>query len=217
MKKLLNKLGLLSMGMAFSFIMFSCSASMDSLLDDLEKASNKGNEEQLNKITEKIAARADELTYEQAKRFYDIFDEYGGYFDWGIPIGLDKTLDKILSTEKENGLIEPLEAEEREPFDALEAEDPIELDDDIDDYEETSSSDDWDSVLDDYEEYVDSYIRLFKKAQNGDLSAMSEYASMLDKANSLSNKLEKAEDSMTSKQLARYEKITLKMASVATY
>ncbi|MBO4739181.1 MAG: hypothetical protein J5606_06425 [Bacteroidales bacterium] len=138
MKKLLNKLGVLSMGMAVSFIMFSCSASMDSLLDDLEKASNKGNVEQLNKITEKIAARTDELTDEQAKRFYDIYDDYDKD-NWDIPKEF-KALRKILSAEKEKdefereleeGLIEPAEAEDEEMVEVADEDDLDDLNDAI--------------------------------------------------------------------------------------
>lgn len=44
------------------------------------------------------------------------------------------------------------------------------------------SGNNWDSVLDDYEEYFDQYVKLLKKAKNGDVSALTEYAKMLEKA-----------------------------------
>ena len=92
-------------------------------------------------------------------------------------------------------------------------------DDDDDDDDEvsstTSSSTDWDAFLDDYEEYIDNYIALMKKAKNGDMSAMSEYSSMLSKAQSMQTKLDKAQGEMTSAQIARYTKLNAKLAKAA--
>lgn len=75
------------------------------------------------------------------------------------------------------------------------------------------SGENWDDVLDSFEEYVSSYSRLLKKAQQGDMSAMSEYAQYYEEANELSQKLENAKGSMTSSQLTRYTKIVQKMAN----
>ena len=79
-----------------------------------------------------------------------------------------------------------------------------------------SSSENWDKVLDSYEKYVNKYIATLKKANNGDPTAMVEYASLLKEAEKLNKKLQKAQGSMTSAQLARYEKITMKMANAAS-
>ncbi len=79
----------------------------------------------------------------------------------------------------------------------------------------TSSDDNWDSVLDSYEEFVDNYIRLFKKAQAGDMSAMGEYATYMEKAQNLSDKLSSAKGSLSPSQVARYTKIMNKMATAA--
>ena len=85
------------------------------------------------------------------------------------------------------------------------------------DEEEPASSDgeDWDSLLDSYEEYVDMYISLLKKASAGDLSAVSEYADYLNKAQEFSKKLENSTDEMTVSQVARLSKITQKMLQAA--
>lgn len=91
--------------------------------------------------------------------------------------------------------------------------DDEEDDDEID--ASSKSSTNWDAVLNEYESYVNQYIALMKKAQKGDMSAMSDYAKMLEKAERLSDKLDDAEDEMTSTQLSRYMKITSKMASAA--
>lgn len=79
----------------------------------------------------------------------------------------------------------------------------------------SSSSEDWDEVLDSYEEYVDSYIELAKKAKDGDPSALAEYSDLLQKAQSLSDKLSNSESEMSSSQLNRYMEITTKFSSAA--
>ena len=48
-------------------------------------------------------------------------------------------------------------------------------------YVEQKESKEWDSLLNDYEEYIDTYISCLKKASGGDLSAMSEMATLLEK------------------------------------
>lgn len=79
----------------------------------------------------------------------------------------------------------------------------------------SSGSEDWDALLSSYEQYVDQYIKLMKKASNGDASAMTEYASFLEKAQEVSNKMSGAKGSMSASQWAKYMKITNKMASAA--
>lgn len=64
-----------------------------------------------------------------------------------------------------------------------------------------SSSSEWDQVLDSYEKYIDQYAKLYKKAQSGDMSAMTEYASMLEKANDISSKLNGAKSDMSAAQI----------------
>ncbi len=75
------------------------------------------------------------------------------------------------------------------------------------------SSSDVDDMLDSYEKYVNNYIRLLKKSQEGDMSALAEYSKMLKQAQDLQKKIEKCKGEMDSKQLARYSKITMKMAN----
>lgn len=76
-----------------------------------------------------------------------------------------------------------------------------------------SSSAEWDNVLDSYEKYIDQYAKLYKKAQAGDMSAMTEYASMLEKANDLSSKLNGAKSDMSAAQIARFTKLQSKLIS----
>gem|GEM_PF-3843139 len=79
----------------------------------------------------------------------------------------------------------------------------------------SDSSDDWDSVLNDYEAFVDKYIALLKKANSGDMSALNEYVSYMQKAQGLAEKLSGASGNMTSAQMNRYLSITQKMSSAA--
>lgn len=79
-----------------------------------------------------------------------------------------------------------------------------------------SRSDKWDKVLDEYEKYIDQYIKLYRKAQNGDISALSAYMEMLEKAESYSEKLSQAEGNMSASQMSRYIKLTGKLSSAFT-
>lgn len=88
--------------------------------------------------------------------------------------------------------------------------------DDDDSYSVSSSSansQDWDALLDSYEEYVDEYVALAKKASKGDMRALEKYPQLLEKAQKFSDKCENVRDDMSSAQAARYMRITNKMAS----
>lgn len=89
--------------------------------------------------------------------------------------------------------------------------------DDDDSYISSSSSDsqDWDALLDSYEQYVDKYISYMKKAAKGDTSALSEYPALMKKAQEFSNKLSGAQGVMSASQWARYMRITNKMTKAA--
>lgn len=80
----------------------------------------------------------------------------------------------------------------------------------------SSGPQDWDSLLKSLDQYVDKYIAFSKRAANGDMSVMAEYTDLMNKASELSEQIEKAKGNMTEAQLARYIKITNKMAQAAT-
>ncbi|MBO7194067.1 MAG: hypothetical protein J6V47_07270 [Bacteroidaceae bacterium] len=80
---------------------------------------------------------------------------------------------------------------------------------------EMNAADEWDDILKEYEAYVDKYIACMKKAKAGDLSAMADLAELMEKAEKISAKLEKAEDEMSTAQAARYAKISAKLAEAA--
>lgn len=79
----------------------------------------------------------------------------------------------------------------------------------------SSGSQDWDALLNSYEQYVDKYISYMKKAAKGDMSALAEYPALMEKAQEFSEKMENAQGDMSASQWARYIKITNKMTKAA--
>lgn len=79
----------------------------------------------------------------------------------------------------------------------------------------SNESSDWDKVLSEYESFVDSYVKLIKKAQSGDVSALTESAEILTKANALSSKLSNAKGKMSASQVAKFVKLQSKIATAA--
>lgn len=70
-----------------------------------------------------------------------------------------------------------------------------------------------DELLKTYSEHVDKYIKFMKKAANGDLSAMTEYASLLKKAQEFDEKLKEVKGDMTTAQMNKFLDIQKKMLS----
>lgn len=79
-----------------------------------------------------------------------------------------------------------------------------------------SGSEDWDALLNSYEQLVDRYIYYAKKAANGDMDALTEYSSFMQKAQELSSKMLDAKDKMSASQISRYMNITAKLNKLAS-
>jgi cytochrome c556 len=79
-----------------------------------------------------------------------------------------------------------------------------------------SGNTNWDKVLADYEAYTDKYVKLVKKANAGDASAMTEYLDMLEKAQNLQESLENADDEMSMSQLNKFNEIQMKLINAAS-
>lgn len=69
-----------------------------------------------------------------------------------------------------------------------------------------------DAMLDSYDRYVTDYISYCRKAADGDMTAIAEYTKLAREAEDLSRRIEACEGDMSAAQLARYEKITMRMA-----
>ncbi len=76
-------------------------------------------------------------------------------------------------------------------------------------------SNNWDSILDEYEQFVNKYIDALNKAASGDMDAIQNSSDLMEKAESLSNKLENAKADLTSAQQNRLLKIQNKMTNAA--
>jgi predicted small lipoprotein YifL len=75
----------------------------------------------------------------------------------------------------------------------------------------SSSSRDWDELLTSYDRYADKLIACCKKVAAGDLSAMTEYSSLMQSAQDFSEKMENAQSEMSVEQWTRYMEITNKI------
>lgn len=70
----------------------------------------------------------------------------------------------------------------------------------------------WDKWLDEYDAFVDDYVEVYKKSQSNDLKAMAELAEMAVKLERIQKNMPGEEEEMTTSQMARYGKISAKMA-----
>lgn len=100
------------------------------------------------------------------------------------------------------------------PADIIEKEDAF-VDTDDNSVISSSDSEDWDELLTSYEKYVDKYISYVKKAAKGDMTALAEYPSLMEKAQEFSEKMQNAQSNMSASQWSRYMKITTKMTKAA--
>ena len=81
----------------------------------------------------------------------------------------------------------------------------------IDDIE--TGSENWDEILDAYERYVNKLIPYTEKVANGDMSAMSDYANLMQEAERFSKKIQKGKVSgmMSASQMERFQRIQNKL------
>lgn len=74
----------------------------------------------------------------------------------------------------------------------------------------SSSSEDYDAVLDEYEEYTNKLLSMLKKVEAGDMSAYADYMGLVESMTSLDKKLINAKKEMTTAQAARFLRIQAK-------
>ena len=74
----------------------------------------------------------------------------------------------------------------------------------------SSSSEDYDAVLDEYEEYTNKLLSMLKKVEAGDMSAYADYMGLVESRTSLDKKLANAKKEMTTAQAARFLRIQAK-------
>ncbi|EFI16551.1 hypothetical protein HMPREF0156_00133 [Bacteroidetes oral taxon 274 str. F0058] len=76
---------------------------------------------------------------------------------------------------------------------------------------ENNGNKNWEKILTDYESYTNQCIKLLKKANSGDVSAMTEYLEVLQKAQDIQESFLEAEDDITTAQMERFVKIQKKL------
>lgn len=76
---------------------------------------------------------------------------------------------------------------------------------------ESGDPSDWDQAIDQYEDYIDQYIVMLKKSKAGDMTALTESAELMEKAESASKSLDDAKGDLTTEQQERLLKIQTKM------
>lgn len=83
--------------------------------------------------------------------------------------------------------------------------------------DDNSGSEETEKMLNDYEEYVDEYVVLYKKAMAGDQTAMSEYPALMQKASDLQQSMAEAQanGNWSSEQIQRMMDIQQKMSNAA--
>lgn len=83
--------------------------------------------------------------------------------------------------------------------------------------DDSSSSDEWDSVLDDYESYVDDYVAIIKKQKENpaDMSIMTEYQELMQKDTEWSTKMSEMSSNFGPEQLSRMLEIQAKLSTAA--
>ena len=79
----------------------------------------------------------------------------------------------------------------------------------------SSTDSDFDEFLTAYENYVNKYISIMQKAKNGDYSAIAEATTLMQEAEEYGEKLQKMSGSLTSAQLAKFQKLQQKLLSAA--
>lgn len=78
----------------------------------------------------------------------------------------------------------------------------------------SDSGNNWDKALDEYENFVKSYNKILKKVQEGDMSAITEYPTYMQKATSFAEKFSNAQGVMNAAQMSRYIELTEMLIAV---
>lgn len=81
--------------------------------------------------------------------------------------------------------------------------------------EVAATANEWDELLDQYEEYVDEYVKLYKKVANGDMTALTKATELAEEMAELSEKVSEASAELTTAQAKRLADIAQKYADAA--
>lgn len=86
----------------------------------------------------------------------------------------------------------------------------------VDNSEMDVVSGEWDEVLDDYEDYVDTYVVILKKlnADPTDMSVMTEYQELMEKSTDWSEKMSSMSADFGDEQMSRFLEIQKKFSTM---
>lgn len=205
--------------LTIALCLFSCKNSVESeIIATFEDATSKM--EQVNNVDE-----GKEVNNDLIEALHKIMREHKEEVKELCEKGSDdiqKAFKKYMDVRKEKCgeadmfmIIPSLDLKELEASPASES-----ASDDSNDEEESNeisanSNEDWDELLDAYEEYADKTISYAQKIAEGDMSVISEYPELMEKAKEFGDKMKGAEGNMSSSQWARYMKITEKLTEAA--
>lgn len=161
------------------------------------------NEDQVLSIRADVGGTGGVYSSDDLKDLWDLEEGETGIVRW-MTYDLDECTGKLTFTITSY-------AQENEDADEDSNEDEEEEEENTS-YSDNSSSNDWDSILDDYEDIMKRYIKALKRAEEGDASAYTEMTKLLQDITEFATKLDGASD-MTTKQAQRYAEINLKLYS----
>lgn len=91
----------------------------------------------------------------------------------------------------------------------------ISMDADSAESTESTSTNNWDETLDEYESFADKYIAALKKMKTGDMTAAKEMSNLQSQSESLSKKLQTAGSNLTKPQMKRFVALQNKFTNAA--
>ena len=162
------------------------------------------NEDQVLSIRADVGGTGGVYSSDDLKDLWDLEKGETGIVRW-MTYDLDECTGKLTFTITSY-------AQENEDADEDSNEDEEEEEENTSYSDNSSSSNDWDSILDDYEDIMKRYIKALKRAEEGDASAYTEMTKLLQDITEFATKLDGASD-MTTKQAQRYAEINLKLYS----
>lgn len=209
---------------AVMFMFASCTSKEDKFIIDMTEfadtlevmAQNVKSQEDLDAMNQKGAEFSEKFEKEYGDIKLNNSDDIKEQFS---KAGFDFTDDQINQIKS---LVERLErawatAEENAQKATKTKEDSSEelLNDENTEAQTDTGSEDWDALLDTYDEYATEMISYMKKISQGDQSVLIDYNDLMDKAKELNQKMSGAQGNMTQEQWNRYIEITKRFTTNA--
>ena len=209
---------------AVMFVFASCTSKEDKFIADLTEyadsmevmANNVKSEDDLNEMRDKGMEFGDKLETEYGKIELNDTNDIKEQFS---KAGLDFTDEQINEIKslltKVATAWNTAESNVQTSAEAKESSSEDTFDDESNEAQSDTGSEDWDALLDSYDEYTTEMISYMKKISQGDESVLADYNDLIDKAKELDKKMSGARGSMTQEQWNRYLEITKRFTTEA--